>query len=286
MKFEYLTPTSLTESLELRRQHSDRAVVIAGGTDLMVQIKGRRLNPEYVIDISRIPGLDGIDYSAADGLRIGALTTIRDIERSEVIRQRYPALAAAAGMLGSPAIRNVATIGGNLCNAAPSADTAPALIGFDASVKIVCPESDRMITLKEFFVGPGDSACAINEIVTEIQLPPPADGTRSAYLKHNRSTVDLALVGVAVVLEIIADNICHDSRIVLGAVAPKPLRARQAESILNGQMIDASLIEAAADAAAAESKPISDVRATAEYRREIVRVLTRRAIHALTASGY
>lgn len=283
MRFDYLEPATLEEAVSLLSKYNGKAKVIAGGTDLLVQIRAKSIAPEFVIDIGYIPGLDYIKYDATRGLSIGALTPIRAIELSDDIRQRYPILSDAAATLGSAAIRNVATIGGNLCNAAPSADNAPPLIGLSAKAKITGPGGERTIPLEDFCTGPGSTTLKTGELLVEIQVPVPPPGTRGAYLKHGRSPVDLAVVGVAVVMAIESGDICRDVKIVLGAVAPTPIRAKKAEEILKGKKVESSLIEKAAQAASEEAQPITDVRASAAYRADMVKVFTRRAIEQIMA---
>ena len=283
MRFNYLEPKTIEESVSLLSKYNGRAKVMAGGTDLLVQIRDKVIQPEYVVDIEYIPGLDYINYAEKQGLRIGALTTIRTIERSEKIRQIYPVVSQAAGLLGSVAIRNVATIGGNLCNAAPSADTAPALIGLSAKVKVTGSSGERVVSLEDFCTGPGCTICNAGELLVEVQVPVPPAGTKGVYLKHSRTAVDLAVVGVAVIVVLGAGGVCHDAKVVLGAVAPTPIRAKQAEGVLMGRKVEAALIEEAAEVASMEARPLTDVRASAEYRREMVKVLTRRALEQITA---
>jgi carbon-monoxide dehydrogenase medium subunit len=181
------------------------------------------------------------------------------------------------------AIRNVATIGGNLCNAAPSADTAPALIGLSAKGKVVGPAGEKLVPLEEFFTGPGCIVCEPGELLVEVQVPVPPPGTKGVYLKHGRSAIDLATVGVAVIMTLEPGVVCRDVKIVLGAVAPTPMRAKKAEEILRGKKVEPVLIEKSAQVAADEARPITDVRASAEYRKEMVKVYTRRAIAQLVA---
>ncbi len=283
MRFNYLEPATIEEAVSLLSKYDGKAKAMAGGTDLLVQIRSKAIKPEYVVDIGCIPGLDYINYDEKQGLRIGALTTIRAIEKSAKLRQIYPAISQAAGLLGSVAIRNVATIGGNLCNAAPSADTAPALIGLSAKATIVGPGGERVVPLEDFFTGPGGTVFKTGELLVEIQVPVPPPDTKGVYLKHSRTAVDLAVVGVAVIMVLEPGGVCKDIKIVLGAVAPTPLRAKKAEGVLRGGKIESALIEEAAQVAAGEAQPISDVRASAEYRREIVKVLTRRAIKQMIA---
>lgn len=283
MRFNYLEPATIEEAVSLLGKYDGKAKVVAGGTDLVVQIREKLIAPEYVVDIGYISGLDRIDYDETQGLRIGALATIRAIEKSSKICQVYPAIAQSAGLLGSVAIRNVATIGGNLCNAAPSADTAPALIGLSAKGKIIGPDGEKIVSLEEFFTGPGCIVCEPGELLVEIQVPVPSPGTRGVYLKHGRSAIDLATVGVAVIMTMEPGAVCRDVKIVLGAVAPTPMRARKAEEVLRGKKVEPALIEKSAQAAADEARPITDVRASAEYRKEMIKVYTRRAIAQLVA---
>lgn len=283
MRFNYLEPATIEEAVSLLGKYDGKAKVVAGGTDLVVQIREKLIAPEYVVDIGYISGLDRIDYDETQGLRIGALATIRAIEKSSKICQVYPAIAQSAGLLGSVAIRNVATIGGNLCNAAPSADTAPALIGLSAKGKIIGPDGEKIVSLEEFFTGPGCIVCEPGELLVEIRVPVPPPGTRGVYLKHGRSAIDLATVGVAVIMTMEPGAVCRDVKIVLGAVAPTPMRARKAEEVLRGKKVEPALIEKSAQAAADEARPITDVRASAEYRKEMVKVYTRRAIAQLVA---
>jgi aerobic carbon-monoxide dehydrogenase medium subunit len=283
MRFEYLEPKTIEEAVSFLAGYDGKARVIAGGTDLMVQMREGRVSPEFVVDIGGIEGLDYIHYDEKQGLTIGALTPIRSLEVSPVLRQRLPILSQAAGQLGSVAIRNVGTIGGNLCNAAPSAETAPSLIALRAIARIVGPGGERKVPLEGFFTGPGTTTLGTGEMLVEIQVPLQPPHTRGIYLKHGtRGTIDLAMVGVAAVIPFEADGLtCGDVRIALGAVAPTPIRARSAEAILKGKKLDEGLIDRSAKAAVGESRCISDVRASAEYRREMVEVFTRRALKGL-----
>lgn len=284
MRFEYMEPVTIEDAIDLLVKHNGKAKVIAGGTDLIVQMRQKEIKSEHLVDITRIPGFDYIDYNETEGLRIGALTTIHTIEKSAEIHENYPAISQAAGKLASVAIRNLGTLGGNLCNASPSADMPPALIGLGAKVKIVGPEGERIVTLEDFFMGPGSSVLKKGELLVEVQVPVSLPGTRGVYLKHAiRGSIELAIVGVAVVILMDPeDGVCQDFKIVLGAVAPTPMRARNAEKIIKGRRIDESLIEKSAEAAQAEARPISDVRASAEYRSEMVKVFTRRALRQAT----
>jgi len=285
MRFEYLEPESVEKVVSLLSKYGSEAKIIAGGTDLVAQMRDKAIKPGYVIDIGCIPGLDYIDYDKKQGLRIGALTSIRALEISAELRQRYPVISQAASQLGSVAIRNIGTIGGNLCNAAPSAETAPALIVLSATAKIVGPDGERVVALDDFFTGPGSTVLQNGELLVEIQVPLVPPNTKGVYLKHSiRSTIDLAIVNVAVVLTLESEyEVCKDIKLVLGAVAPTPMRTRKAEQILRGKKVDETLINETARVASDEVRPISDVRASAEYRKQMVEVLTRRAIREAMA---
>ncbi len=280
MRFEYIKAKTVKQAISLLSKYDGKAKLIAGGTDLVTQMRQKEIRPQYVIDISGIPGLNNIDYDNKHGLTIGALTTIRALEMSAELQRRYPIISQAASQMGSIAIRNMGTIGGNLCNAAPSAETAPSLIGLQAKVKIAGPNGERMVPLEDFFTGPGSTVLETGELMVELQVPKTLPRTRGIYLKHSiRGTVDLAIVGVAVIVTMdTASDICRDASIVLGAVAPTPMRARNAEAIIIGKKINDALINKSAQAASDEACPISDVRASAQYRKDMVKVFTRRAL--------
>jgi len=278
--FEYLEPLTIGEAVSLLAEHGDKAKVLAGGTDLIVQLKERKIIPDYVISVGRIADLNYISFDEEKGLRIGALTPISDIERSSLVQSRYGIIRQAASQLADVTVRNMATIGGNLCNASPSADMAPPLVALSAKVKLVSASGERIVSLEDFFTGPGATVLKSGELMTEIQAATPAAHTAGIYIKHiPRGAVDLAIVGVALVLTLDPGNgVLNDVKIALGAVAPTPMRVHDAEEILRGKKIDEKLIEKAAQATSGEAKPIDDVRSSAGYRREMVRVLTADAI--------
>jgi carbon-monoxide dehydrogenase medium subunit len=277
-RFEYLEPATLAEAVAFLGRFDGKASVLAGGTDLLVEIKEHLRRPAYVVNIKRIPGMETLGYDAERGLRFGALVTSREIELSPAVQEKYPGLAQAVRDLGSIQVRNRATVAGNICRASPSADTLPPLIADGASARIYGPAGERVVLLEEFFTGPGRTVLAPDELVTEIVVPPPPPHTGKVYLKHGRrKAMELATVGVAVSLTLAGDR-CREVRIVLGAVAPTPIRARDAEACLRDRAIDDDRIETAARTAMAESRPIGNVRASAEYRRQMVAVLTRRAL--------
>lgn len=279
--FEYAAPGTIREAVTALRRRG-KAVVLAGGTDVLLRMRDRAWTPDVVVDIKRIPRLGELRFDPERGLFIGAAVTLRQVERSAEVGRHYPAIAQGAALVGSVQIRNRATLVGNICNAAPSADTAPGLIVHGAKVRIAGPDGRRSLLLEKLFTGPGQIALKRGELVTGIQVPAPGRGVGSAYARHTtRGAMDLAAVGIGVALELAPrSGACQDIRIAMGAVAPTPRRARQAEEVLRGQRPAPGLIEAAARAASAESEPISDVRASAGFRRELVEVLTRRMVTA------
>ncbi len=278
--FEYLEPLSIEEAVSLLKKYGNKARVLAGGTDLVPLMKEKTIRPEYVISIGRIAGLDYIRFDGEKGLRIGALTPIRSIEQSPQLQPKFGLICQAASQLASIAVRNVATVGGNLCNASPSADTASALLVLSATTKLVSTAGERMVPLEDFFIGPGATALKTDELLTELQIPSPPAHTAGVYIKYTtRGGEELALIGVAALLTLDAgDGTCTDAKVALGAVAPTPIRARGAEGVLKGKKIDQGLIEKAAQTAADESSPIDDIRGSAEYRREMLKVFARDAI--------
>lgn len=285
MRFDYYDAASLKDACAFLAKHYNQTKIIAGGTDLYVQLRQKALVTEYVLDIANIPDLDSIVYDEQHGWRLGALTRIRALEKSAELQQKCPVIAQAAGCLGSVAVRNQATLGGNLCNASPSAEMAPALIGLSAQARIAGFEGERVIPLEDFFIGPGKTVLKQDEILIKIQIPPSAANIRGVYFKHApRGSIDLAITGVAVVGEYEADNnVFKDLKIAMGAVGPRPMRALQAERLVKNVVLEDSLIEKSAQQASQETAPITDVRATEWYRREMVKVLTRKALHELAA---
>jgi CO/xanthine dehydrogenase FAD-binding subunit len=279
-RFEYVQPKSIDEALSLLAQHKGKARPIAGGTDLLPKMKRREIKaPEYVIDLKALPNLDYITYDDKKGLSIGALATIHAIETSPVIQGRFGILAEAAATMAAPQVRNRGTVAGNICNAVPSADSAPPLLTLEAKLKLISHKGERIINIEDFFTGPNETVLTDEELLAEIRIPPLPSSSRGIYLKLSpKRSMDLAVVGVAAVVTR-EDGLCKDIRIALGAVAPTPIRARRAEDILGGQRFSDELIERTAQTAAEESRPIDDHRASAGYRRGMVQTLVRRAIN-------
>ncbi len=285
-RFEYLEARTLRQAIRMLQRHGTQVRIVAGSTDFLVRWRAGSWHPEYVVNIQHIPRLDRVAYSRRNGLRLGALTTIQTLEQHPAIRQHYPALAAAAASFAGVQVRNLATIGGNICNASPSGDTLPALLTYDATCRIAGPDGQREVPLDQLFTGPGRTVLSHDEVLTEITLPSPAPNTGALYIKHSpRGAMDIATVGVASAVTVDRSGICTDARIALGAVAPTPIRAQAAEDMLLGRRPDVELLQAAADQAMAQATPIDDVRGTAGYRRQMVGVLTRRTLERAAAEA-
>ncbi len=276
VEFEYYEPKTLREALELLAKWGRDAKVLAGGTDLLVQMKIRKVEPKCLINIKRIPGLDFIK-EGDESLRIGAATKLRKIGKSEVVRRRFPALYEAVREMASVQIKNMATIGGNLCNASPAADTAPPLMVYGAKLKLVSLEGERIVPIEEFFTGPGETVLKPGELLAEILIPYQPESTGSSFIKVSRTSMDLAKVNVAVRLTLSGETMSR-VRIALGAVAPTPMRAREAERHLEGKPPSESDFKRAGEIAAGEIKPITDLRSTAWYRREVTKVIVADAL--------
>jgi len=277
--FGYLKPTSLEEALRLKRSTAGSRF-IAGGTDLMVQIKNRTVQPPALISLRSIKELARIDVNGA--VRIGALAPLTDLIEHAAIREGYPVLVEAVRRMGSRQIRNVATLGGNLCNASPAADGAPPLLVLDAKLRLLGDQGYRDIPIADYFVGPGETTQAPDEILTTILLGPPEPTARAVFLRKDRVRMDLALVNVAVLLAMEADGkTCRTCRVAAGAVAPTPLRLRGVESLLEGRELTPDLLARAQEAARQGVAPISDIRAGAGYRAHITGVFVRRAVETL-----
>jgi len=277
-EFEYLKPDSIKETISILSQFGEKAQILNGGTDLIVEMRDKITQPEYLVDIKAIPHLNKITYDEHEGLEIGATVTLNEISNSKVVQTHFPILVKACKTVGSYQVRNRGTLVGNICNASPAADTAPPLLVLEAKVNIIGSTREKTVPITQFFTGVKKNILKKGEIVTSITIPPIKEKWVGVYLKQGRKKeVDLATVGVAVVC--IRDEV----RIALGAVAPVPVRAFKTEELLKGKTIDESLLEKAGKSALTEVSPISDVRSSQEYREEIIKVLVRRAI--LQAKG-
>ena len=277
--FDYQQVFTLKEASDAVSDSDGAAVFMAGGTDVLVKIKKGALKPLRVIDVKGIRDMEGFSISE-NRFSIGALTRIRTLETSPEVMEKLPLLAQAAGKLGSIQVRNKATVGGNLCNAAPSAETAPALLALDASAEIYGKEGPRVVDLPDFFAGPGRTILKEGEILTRLNVPFNGRERQGAlYFKlANRKAMDIAFVGVAVLLEIDDEDRIRKARIALGAVAPTPIRARSAERVLEGRTLDHEAVVKSAELAASACSPITDLRASAEYRRAMVNRLCQRGL--------
>ena len=299
-KFDYFKPKTLEESLTLFAKYGEKAKLIAGGTDVIVMIKQKTMAPDVLISLQGIPGLDQIKFNGS--LSIGPMVTHRAIEKSEVIRKSFSALTDAADFLGSIQIRNVATIGGNICTAAPSADTATPLLVLGTQVRIKSLKEERTIPIEEFFKGPGKTVLKPGELVKELIIPKPLPNTGSAYYKlQRRLALDLPILGVSVFLSLDKNKVtctdmlctaspissilhkmeedqivCKEVRIALGVAAPTPLRVVKAEALLRGKKLSDELLEEVAATASKEAQPRDSIRGEAWYRRDMIRVLVKR----------
>ena len=278
-RFDYSKPTSLEEALRLK-QSTTGSRFIAGGTDLMVQIKNGTARPPALISLRSIRELAGIDVNGV--ARVGSMVPLTDLIEHPVIRERYPVLVEAVRRMGSVQVRNVATLGGNLCNASPAADGALPLLVLDAKLRLLGEQGCRDVPVAEYFVGPGETVQGRDEILTAILLEPPSPEARTIFLRKDRVHVDLALVSVAVLLVMEADGeTCRMARVAAGAVAPTPLRLREVESLLEGQELTPELLVRAQEVAREGIAPVTDIRAGAEYRRHITGVFVKRAVEIL-----
>jgi CO/xanthine dehydrogenase FAD-binding subunit len=275
-RFDYLAPTSLREAVEILRENPEVSP-LAGGTDLLVQIKERNRPVSAVMSLKRVGELHEWVHNGM--LAIGSAVTAGQIAGDPQVQQGYTALAAGAGLIGSVQIQNMATMGGNLCNASPSADTAPPLLALDAQAVIASAQGERTLPLADFFLGPGKNALQAGELLKAIQIPRPQANSGSFYYRHTpRARMDIAVVGAAAMLTLDEDGRIAAARIALGAVAPTPIRALQAEQALTGEMPSEALFAQAGLDAMKESTPIDDLRASAGYRRHLVNILTQRAL--------
>ncbi len=276
-RFDYLRPKSLKEALQQKKTIAG-AKFISGGTDLLVQIKNRELQPAALISLRSIPELATIEING--GARIGALATISDIIQHNELGLNYPVLVEAARRLGSVQIRNVATVGGNLCNCSPSADMALPLLVLEAKVRLRTAKARREIQISEFFKGPGESCLSSDEILTDIILDPPHQKAKATFLKKGRVKMDLAIASLAVLLEMEGER-CRKARIAAGSVAPVPLRLYKVEALLEDTALSKDFVSKAQQLAREIVSPVTDIRATEEYRRQIVGVYVKRGLEKI-----
>jgi len=278
MSFEYHEPTSLAEAVEMGSAFGVDGRFLAGGTDLIVQMRRGRVSPRHVLSLHRVPGLDGITIDGT--VRLGALVTHRALERHADFRGRLRALVEGAEVIGGHQVRNVATVGGNIVNASPAADIVPVLLSLDAEVTCVGPEGARALPLDGFLVGPGQTARRPGEVLESVRFASLPPRSATAFLKAGRrKAMEISVVCVAARLTLDeAGERCVEARIALGAAAPTTFRARSAERALAGRAPVVEAFREAGRLAAAECRPISDVRASAAYRAHLVERLVHRAL--------
>lgn len=285
--FDFAAPRTLDEAMAILAQADGQQVrVLAGGTDLIDQIRQGRKSPSLVMDMKQIPEMRRLAFDPREGLYIGAAATCQEIAGYPPVRQHYPALAEACSLVGSIQIQNRASVGGNVCNAAPSADTVPPLLVHGALAVVAGAGGRRQLPLDEFFLGPGQTVLAANEIMLAVIVPPPPANSASHYLRFTpREEMDIAVAGVGSLLVLEpGSRRCRQARLALAAVAPTPIRAREAEASLEGQLLGKEHLVRAGELAAQATRPISDVRGSADYRRELVKVLTRRTLESCLRS--
>ena len=274
-KFDYYQPQTLKEAFSFMEKLKGRAKYIAGGTDILVRIKQRAIQPEALVSLRGISTLNNVSHNG--GLSLGSMTPIRDLERDPVIVRDYPALAQAVSLLANPQVRNVATVGGNLCNSAPSADSAPPLMVMGATLKLQGPSGERGVPIDDFFTGPGENCMEAEEALTEIQIPERVDQSGMAFLKLGRVAQDIAIVNAAALI-VMDKKKCGQCRLAVGAVAPVPLRLKKVEKLVEGEEIGPEILDRVGQMVQEEVSPITDVRSTEEYRRIMSGVLIKRAI--------
>jgi len=275
--FDYFAPSTLPEAIALLQQHGEDAKILAGGHSLIPLMKLRLAEPAYLIDINRIGGLAYIKEEEGE-LRIGALTREADLDASALVRARYPLLADTARVIADPLVRNMATVGGNLAHADPANDHPATMLAYGARVVATGPRGERIIPITDFFVGLFATALAPDEILTEIRIPMPSPRSGGAYVKLERKVGDYATAAVAVQITLDAAGVCQYAGVGLTAVDSTPIKAARAEAALRGRPLDDANIRAAAQIASEECDPTADLRGSAEYKRAMVKELTKRAL--------
>lgn len=279
--FDYERPSTFEDACRLLNAADGSKKVLAGGTDLIVKTRHKVIEPEGMISLKDVPGLSDISFDTEKGLFLGPMVRLSDVETADVVKTQYPALAAAVATIGSTQVRNRATIGGNICNAAPSADSPPILMAYGAFVVIGDGKKEREVLLEKFFTGPGETVLRVGEIVKQIVVPTPPKNVFATYIKAARSALDIALVGVALLAEFDpTDRVVKDLKVALAAVAPTPVRSRQMERIVIGNKLDDAIIEKAVVESCTDACSITDIRTTEGYRDTLVETHTRQALEA------
>lgn len=277
-KFEYFEPVAVAEAAQLLAEYGENARIMAGGIDLLPRMRSGSIVANYVINIANIPGLNEISYTEGGGFVFGAMAKLHDLDIYPKLKAKYPAIQAAIHQITSVQSKYMGTAVGNICLATPATDVGTALMAYDAELIIVGVKGERKVKICDFYLDYRKTCLAQDEFVTKVFIPEPAEGTGDAFLNRVRTHADIAKITVAVVVRE-ENGVCTDAKIALGAAAPTVIRARGAEKLLIGKEITEQLIAEAADAAQRDASPISDFRSTAEYRLEMSRVLTQRALH-------
>jgi carbon-monoxide dehydrogenase medium subunit len=279
--FTLVEPESLREALALVARLDGEARLVAGGTALVPMIRLGLIKPDRLVSLHRIPGMAEVRVDGA-ALELGAMTTLADVERSRTVREGWPLLAEAVRRVATPSIRTTGTIGGNLAYAEAASDPAPALLCHDAEVRVAGPRGSRAVPIARFFRGFYEAALEPGEIVTSVRMPPAPAGARGGYVKYtSRSAEDKPLIGVAALVALDAAGCCTHARLALGGAAPTPIRAEHAEAALRGEALTDASTRAAAELAARDAEPLSDLMGSADYRREMIRVWVRRLLMGL-----
>lgn len=274
----YEAPTTVEQAVGLLAAKGAAARVLCGGTDILIQMQAGVRRPDQLIDVKRIPQLRQVTYDAKSGLRLGAAVSCIEIDENPLMHRHYPGLTEAAHLIGSTQIQSRASVGGNLCNGSPAADTTPALMALGAVAHVVGSNGAREVAVEDFVTGPGQTVLQPGELLVEFRIPPPAPHSSDAYLRFiPRNEMDIAVVGVGAALTLDGDR-CVAARIGLGAVGPTPILATKAAQALAGKPFDDQAIQRAATLAVEATSPIDDMRGTAEYRRAVTAVLTRRTL--------
>lgn len=276
--FTYEVAKTVEDAVKLLAAAGDKGRVLCGGTDILIQMRSGVRRPELLVDVKQIPEMREMSFDPRQGLRLGAAVPCIEIHESPMMHKNYPGLTEAAHLIGSLQIQNRASVGGNLCNASPAADTSPALLAVGARAKVVGPAGSREIPVENFFSGPGRNVLAAGELVSQILVPPQPPHGADAYLRLiPRNEMDIAIVGAGAAIVLDGDR-CVSARVGLGAVAPTPLLAAKAAEALVGKKFDEQAVERAVEAVREASSPITDMRGTVEYRRHVIGVLARRAL--------
>lgn len=278
---DYISPTSIKEAIDIMAREGDRARFLAGGTDILVQLRAARRQPDILVDVKSIPELNQLSYTPSEGLTLGAAVPCYKIYDDAAVVSAYPALIDCTLIIGGIQIQGRASVGGNVCNAAPSADAIPALIALGATLEIVSPQGHRQVAIEDFCTGPGENVMRPDEMMVSLHLPPPPRNFGSRYVRFiPRNEMDIAVVGAGVSVELSDDkSTIKSARISLASVAPTPLFVKEAGDALAGQPITEENIRKASNLAQKAARPITDMRGTIDYRIHLCEVLTRRALN-------